>query len=70
MTNCYASGERESRPCARSMLLIDEMFMFLVRLKLGLFEQDLAHRFQIHLSTVSRKLNTWSNIYTFCLEHK
>lgn len=29
------------------MQLIDELFMFLVRLKLGLFEKDLAHRFQI-----------------------
>lgn len=67
MTYCYASGERGSRPGARSMLLIDEMFMFLVRLKLGLFEQDLAHRFQIHLSTVSRKLNTWSNYLYFLL---
>ena len=45
MTYCYASWERESRPGARTMQLIDELFMFLVRLKLGLFEKDLAYRF-------------------------
>ena len=33
MTYCYASGEGESRPGSRSMKLIDEMFLFLVRLK-------------------------------------
>ena len=68
MTYCYASGERENRPASRNMLLIDEMFMFLVRLKLGLFEQDLADRFEIHISSVSRKLVTWSNFCIFFLE--
>lgn len=67
MTYCYASGERENRPASRNMLLIDEMFMFLVRLKLGLFEQDLADRFEIHISSVSRKLVTWSNFLYFFL---
>lgn len=67
MTYCYASGERENRPASRNMLLIDEMFMFLVRLKLGLFEQDLADRFAIHISSVSRKLVTWSNFLYFFL---
>ena len=68
MTYCYASGERENRPASRNMLLIDEMFMFLVWLKLGLFEQDLADRFEIHISSVSRKLVTWSNFCIFFLE--
>ena len=67
MTYCYASGERENRPASRNMLLIDEMFMFLVWLKLGLFEQDLADRFEIHISSVSRKLVTWSNFLYFFL---
>lgn len=67
MRYCYASGERESRPGSRSMLLVDEMFMFCVRLKLGLFEQDLAHRFNIHRTSVSRKLITWSNFLYFFL---
>ena len=67
MVYCYASGQRETRPGARNMLLIDELFMFLVRLKLGLFEQDLAHRFQVHRTTVSRKLVSWSNFLYFLL---
>lgn len=67
MVYCYASGERPSRPEVRSMQLIDEMFLFLVQLKLGLFEQDLAHRFQIHMSSVSRKVTTWANYLYFIL---
>lgn len=67
MTYCYATGERESRPGARNMHIIDEFFMFAVRLRLGLFEQDLAHRFRIHISSVSRKLATWSNYLYFFL---
>ena len=67
MTYCYASGEREPRPVCRNMLLVDELFMFLVRLKLGLFEQDLAHRFLIHRSSVCRKLITWGNFLYFLL---
>ena len=33
------------------MQVVDELFMFLVRLRLGLFEKDLAFRFQIHISS-------------------
>lgn len=51
----------------RTMLLIDELFMFLCRLKCGLMEQDLADRFNCHLSTVSRKIITWSNFLYFVL---
>ncbi|CAC5421320.1 unnamed protein product [Mytilus coruscus] len=49
----------------RTMVLIDELFMFLCRLKCGLFEQDLACRFNVHVSTVSRKLITWSNFFLY-----
>lgn len=45
----------------RNMSLIDEMFMFFVRLRLGLPEQDLAVRLNCHISTISRKLLTWTN---------
>lgn len=51
----------------RNMLLIDELFMFLCRLKCGLLEQDLAVRFNCHLSTVSRKIITWTNFLYFAL---
>lgn len=51
----------------RNMLLIDELFMFLCRLKCGLLTQDLAVRFNCHISTVSRKIITWSNFLYFVL---
>ena len=35
--------------------------MVLVRLRLGLFEQDLAHRFGVHKSTVNRICTSWVN---------
>jgi len=67
MTYCYASGVLENRPSTRAIQLIDELFMFLVRIKLGLFIQDLAFRFHLHISSVSRKLTTWVNYLYFLL---
>ena len=49
------------------MLLIDELFLFFVIMKLALFEQDLAQRFNIHISSVSRKITTWANYMYFLL---
>lgn len=51
----------------RNMLLIDEFFMFLCRLKCGMMAQDLAVRFNCHVSTVSRKIITWANFLYFAL---
>ena len=45
----------------RQMLLIDELFMTLMRLRRGFPEHDLAVRFNISESTVSRKIITWIN---------
>lgn len=45
MTYCYAAGILQNRPNVRAMQLLDKLFMFLVRIKLGLIQQDLAHRF-------------------------
>ncbi|XP_061591062.1 uncharacterized protein LOC133456583 isoform X1 [Cololabis saira] len=39
---------------------IDEFFLFLVFLSVGLKERDLAHRFNIHESTVSRIIANWT----------
>ncbi|CAN7992682.1 unnamed protein product, partial [Ixodes hexagonus] len=39
----------------------NELFLVLVRLRLGLFEADLAHRFCIAQSTVSRICTSWIN---------
>lgn len=56
MVYSYASEDRQSQLGARSLLLIDEIFLFLVRHKLGLFEQDLTYPFQIHMLSVCRKV--------------
>nr|XP_018672850.1 uncharacterized protein LOC108950989 [Ciona intestinalis] len=66
-TYCYATGLLVNRPNIRAMQLLDELFMFLVTIRLGLFQQDLAHRFNLHVSTVSRKTNTWANYLYFLL---
>ncbi|XP_025078800.1 uncharacterized protein LOC112554937 isoform X1 [Pomacea canaliculata] len=48
-----------------NMQLIDELFMFLVRLRLGLLLTDLSDRFGISVSSVSTKINAWANfLYT------
>ena len=40
---------------------VNEFFLTLCRLRLGLREQDLAYRFQISQTTVSRIVTTWVN---------
>ena len=45
----------------RILLPLEVFFLVLVRLRLGLFEQDLAYRFAVSQSTVSRIINTWIN---------
>ena len=39
----------------------EELFMTLIRLRLGLMEQDIAFRFVVSQSTVSRIVITWTN---------
>ena len=51
--------KRRGRP--RSLTIIDELILVLVRLKLGLLEEDLAFRFQISQPKVSRIFTTWVN---------
>ena len=57
--NCENPLQIGGRPHALPPL--EEFFLVLVRLRLGLFEQDLAYRFGISQSTVSRVINTWIN---------
>ena len=45
----------------RKLSTFNEFFMVLVILRLGLFEQDLAHRFGVHVSTVNRICINWIN---------
>ena len=44
---------------ARALQPIDELFLVLIRLRLGLLEQDLAHRFNIGIATVSGICVSW-----------
>ena len=49
---------------SRKLSLIDEFLMTCMRLKVGLLEVDLAERFQVSVTTVSRTVVTW-----VCLLH-
>jgi len=51
---------KRGRPCKLPML--EQFFLTLVRLRLGLLELDLAHRFGISQATVSRIVATWINL--------
>ncbi|XP_041845312.1 uncharacterized protein LOC121642613 [Melanotaenia boesemani] len=51
----------QSTPMGQALQPIDEMFLFLNYLALGLKQTDLADRYQIHQSTVSRIILVWSN---------
>ena len=42
---------------------IDELFMVLYRLRCDALEKDMADRFGVSVSSVSRTLNTWINFY-------
>ncbi len=54
-----SGSAKKGRPHVLSPL--EEFFLTLVRLRLGLMEQDLADRFGVSQSTVSRITNTWIN---------
>ena len=45
-----------------SFLFWNNIFLTLVRLRLGLLEQDLANRFDISVSSVSHITATWINL--------
>ena len=49
----FNTSPLQSAGAARSLSLLDEFFLVLVRLRLGLLERDLADRFGISESTVS-----------------
>ncbi|XP_051948591.1 uncharacterized protein LOC127619679 [Xyrauchen texanus] len=51
----------ESNATTHSLQPIDEFFLFLNYLALGSKQRDLADRYGIHQSTVSRIITTWSN---------
>lgn len=47
----------------------DEMLLALMKIKLGLLEQDLASRFEISISAVSRIFVTWVKGLSSVLKH-
>ncbi|XP_051956678.1 uncharacterized protein LOC127625424 [Xyrauchen texanus] len=51
----------------RALPAIDEIFLFMMHLALGLKQKDLGHRFHVHQATVSRIITTWSNFLYFVL---
>uniref|UniRef100_A0A1A8C358 Transposase Helix-turn-helix domain-containing protein n=2 Tax=Nothobranchius kadleci TaxID=1051664 RepID=A0A1A8C358_NOTKA len=51
----------ESTALTHTLQPIDEFFLFLNYLALGLKQRDLADRYGIHQSTVSRIISSWSN---------
>lgn len=51
----------------RALPLCDELFLTLCRLAAGLLEEDLADRFKISVSTVSRIFIGWINLLYFVL---
>ena len=56
-----STNSKRCRP--RSLPPIEELFLTLVRLRLGLMEQDLAYRCSISQPTVSRIVCTWINFF-------
>ena len=56
------ASNRENKPGRRRKpSTLDEVFIVLIRMTLGLFELDLAHRFRVHASTVNRICISWIN---------
>ena len=64
----YNTSPLLSPGAARSLSLLDEFFLVLVRLRLGLLERDLADRFGISESTVSRICKSWMRLLRLELE--
>ena len=51
-TNASNRGKKPGR--LRKLSTLHEVFIVLIRMRLGLFELDLAHRLRVHASTVNR----------------
>ena len=52
---------RPYKPTPRALEPIDEFFLVLTRLRLGSLERDLAERFRISTTTISRICTAWIN---------
>ena len=57
----FLQGQEKQRNRKREIEPIDQLWLFLTRVRLGLFERDLEHRFSVSVSTVSDVFITWAN---------
>lgn len=57
----YLQGQKKEKQRKREIEPIDQLWMFLTRVRLGLFERDLSYRFNVSVSTVSDVVITWAN---------
>ena len=60
-------GKTDDSSTKCTLRLIDHFFLFLVRVKQGFPIEDLAVRFKVSPSTVSRVFLTWANFLYFML---
>ena len=64
--NCnksHFSDRHHTKPGPDSKLILEEEFLIvMMRLKVGLFQKDLVHRFGISETTVSRLFTSWINL--------
>ena len=63
----YLQGQTKEKQRKREIQPIDQLWMFLTRVRLGLFERDLAHSFVVSVSTVSDVVFTWANYHYILL---
>ena len=65
----YQEDDNKNKPGpSRKLTFLDEFLLVLMRLKAGLFVQDLADRFGVSISLVSRICITWINLLYFELK--
>ena len=66
----YKKKDREERIIGRpkSLSIFEEFTLVMMRLRLGLFEKDLGHRFGISESTVSTIFHAWIHFYAKSLK--
>ncbi|CAN7944109.1 unnamed protein product, partial [Ixodes hexagonus] len=64
--NSYKEAEKRGRP--RALSIMDELTLVLMRLRLGLLEEDLANRFKISTSSVSTIFIFWIEFLALYLD--
>ncbi len=65
--NAGASQPLQDNFRQTNLLIIDQLLLFLQKVRLGTFDQELADKFKVSVSTVSRTVITWANFLYFLL---